>query len=207
MTHRRRTQTGFTLVEVMIAVGIMTVGSLGILAMHNAVTRANRDARDMNMALTVTETWIERVERDALLWNEPGLNTPEILATDYLRIIATEADETAWFRPAPSNINEGWGADFFGQDTRTAADVKYCVNLKLSWIRQGNSARVDVRTYWLREDHGFGSPASSDWVAADDFRTSNCLATDADSWGLGDAPNVNVVHASSVVTWLRRDPP
>ena len=206
MNARHTKQHGFTLVEVMIAVGIMTVGSLGILSMHNAITRANRDAREMNAALAVTETWMERVERDALSWNTSGLNTPDILATDYLRIIGPEADETPWFRPNPSTLTESWGFDFFGQDTRAAADIKYCVNLKLSWIRQGSSARVDVRTYWLREDHGFGTPASGDWVAAGDFRSSNCTSADADSWNLGDAPNVNVIFASTVVTWLRRDP-
>ena len=208
MSRAAHTQ-GFTLVEVMIAIGIMTVGSLGILSMHNAVTRANRDAREMNMAIAITETWMERVERDALGWNQPGLNTPEILATDYLLTIGNQADETPWFRPAylPGPPEQSYGFDFFGNDTATADDIKYCVNLKMSWIRQGRSARVDVRTFWLREDHKTGAPSSSDWVAAGAFRGANCQSATADSWNLGDAPNVNVIFASTVITWTRRDAP
>ena len=49
-TDRRR---GFTLIEVMIAIGIMTVGSLGILSMHHAVSGANRAAHEMNTALAI----------------------------------------------------------------------------------------------------------------------------------------------------------
>lgn len=216
MTRAHRSRAGFTLVEVMLAIGIMTVGSLGILAMHNAVTRANRDARDMNMALAITETWIERVERDALLWSQPGPNTDELLSTNYLNDIANQQDETIWFKPevvrvpnmpADMNENQSYGFDFFGQDTGDPDAVKYCVNLRLSWVRRGSSARVDVRTYWLREGPGFEAPASNNWVLARDFRTSNCEAGDADGWNLGAAPNVNVIYASTIVTWLRRDPP
>ena len=66
----RRKRTGFTLIEVMIAIGIMTVGSLGILSMHHAVSGANRSAHEMNTALAITERWIERIERDSLAWTE-----------------------------------------------------------------------------------------------------------------------------------------
>jgi len=205
MTARRHAR-GFTLVEVMIAIGIMTVGSLGILSMHNAVSRANREAREMNTALAVTETWIERVERDALQWTAEGFNTTELQGTDYLRQIAGIADETDWFRPTPADLTvESYAFDFFGEDTTDPANIKYCVNLKLSWLRQGSSARVDVRTFWLRTGHMSGAPASGDWVPATDFRSATCASNTADGWNLGQAPNVNVVFASTVVTWLRRD--
>ena len=71
MTHATQ-QQGFTLIEVMIAIGIMTVGSLGILSMHHAVSRANREAREMNTAIAITERWIERVERDGEHWHPFG---------------------------------------------------------------------------------------------------------------------------------------
>lgn len=200
-------RNGFTLVEVMIAIGIMTVGSLGILSMHHAVTRANRDAREMNTALAITETWIERVERDSLLWTAQGFNSPELQATDYLSQIAGQADETPWFTPVPSSATEFAGADFFGVDTGTAANTKYCVNLKLSWLRQGSSVRVDVRTFWLREGFTVGTPSHTDWVAASAFRSAGCASAAADSWNLGAAPNMNVIFASTAVTWLRRDTP
>jgi len=200
-------QAGFTLVEVMIAIGIMTVGSLGILSMHQAVTRANREAREMNTALAITETWIERVERDALLWTAKGFNTTEIQGTDYLKELAGVADETAWFKPIPTLAGESWAFDYFGIDTTATANTKYCVNLKMSWLRQGSSARIDLRTFWLRSGHMVGTPAHTKWVAGSAFRGAGCAAATADGWDLGEAPNVNVIFASTVVTWLRRDTP
>ncbi|MEM8606805.1 MAG: prepilin-type N-terminal cleavage/methylation domain-containing protein [Myxococcota bacterium] len=206
---RSENQRGFTLVEVMIAVGIMTVGSLGILSMHNAITRANRDARDMNMALAITETWMERVERDTLMWTESGNNSNTLTTTRYLSGLQGEADEVDWFRPDAVVLPrpESYAFDYFGIDTTDGANIKYCVNLKLSWIRQGNSARVDIRTFWLREDPANGARASANWVAPNDFRTAECAAPAATGWDLGEAPNVNVVFASTVVNWTRRDAP
>ncbi|MBW1760725.1 MAG: prepilin-type N-terminal cleavage/methylation domain-containing protein [Deltaproteobacteria bacterium] len=173
----RRQHGGFTLVEVMISIGIMTVGSLGILSMHSAVSGANKSAQEMNTALAITERWIERIERDTLSWSQQGLNTSELTGTDYLSPLATTVDKTDWLKPLPVDTEESYGFDYFGGDTRDAGQIKYCTNLRLYWLRQGSSARVDVRTFWYREGH----------------------------MDLGSAPNVNVIFASTVVTWLRRD--
>jgi hypothetical protein len=74
----------------------------------------------------------------------------------------------------------------------------------MSWIRQGASARVDIRTFWFRQGYVGGGAAHPKWVSGADFRGADCDAPTADGWDLGEAPNVNVVFASTVVTWLRR---
>ena len=201
----KRQQTGFTLIEVMIAIGIMTVGSLGILSMHQAVTGANRSAHEMNTALAITERWIERVERDALSWSDEGLNSTSLGATAYLRPLAGTTTATAWFRPDPSNNDESYAVDFFGRDTASGGEIKYCTNLRLSWLRQGRSARVDVRTFWYRAGHMAGTAAHPQWVSGSSFRSAGCDAATADGWNLNLAPNVDVIFASTVVQWLRRD--
>lgn len=200
-------RSGFTLVEVMIAIGIMTVGSLGVLAMHQAVSGANRTAHEMNTALVVTERWVERIERDSLSWSAQGINTTELNGTDYLSEIAGQVSSTDWFRPVPTTTDEHYAADYFGIDTDVSADIKYCTNLRVSWVRQGSSARVDIRTFWLREGHMPGSASHSQWVSGSAFRGASCDAATADGWNLGQAPNVNVLFASTVVTWLRREAP
>ena len=200
----QRKQPGFTLIEVMIAIGIMTVGSLGILSMHHAVSGANRSAHEMNTALAITERWVERIERDSLSWTEQGLNSSALAGTAYLSQLAGTVSATDWFRPMPTDVNESYGFDYFGGDTRAAGDIKYCTNLRLSWLRQGSSARVDVRTFWYRAGHVPGSATHSKWVAGTDFRSAACGAAAADGWELGLAPNVDVIFASTVVTWLRR---
>ncbi|MFA9410206.1 MAG: prepilin-type N-terminal cleavage/methylation domain-containing protein [Deltaproteobacteria bacterium] len=201
-THRRR---GFTLIEVMIAIGIMTVGSLGILSMHHAVSGANRSAHEMNTALAITERWIERVDRDSLSWSEPGLNSSTLTGTTYLAPLAATTTGTNWFTPAPALSTESYGFDYFGNDTSTASEIKYCTNLRLSWIRQGSSARVDIRTFWYRAGHMPGTATHPDWVSGSNFRGADCDAATADGWGIGTAPNVDAVFASTVVQWLRRD--
>jgi len=201
----RRKQPGFTLIEVMIAIGIMTVGSLGILSMHHAVSGANRTAQEMNTALAITERWIERIERDSLSWSKQGLNSSELAGTAYLSGLAGTVSSTDWFRPSPADVDEHYAFDYFGEDTDTAAEIKYCTNLKLSWLRQGSSARVDVRTFWYRAGHLTGTATHGGWVSGSSFRGANCDASTADGWNLDTAPNVNVVFASTVVTWLRRE--
>lgn len=204
-TNRRR-QSGFTLVEVMIAIGVMTVGSLGILSMHQAVSNANMTAHEMNTAIAITERWMERVERDALSWTEEGINTTSLGATDYLSALAGQVSGTAWFTPVPTTSGEYAAFNYFGEDKALDdASVKYCVNLRMSWLRQGSAARVDVRTYWYRGGHMSGGATHPKWVAGSDFRGADCDAATADGWDLGEAPNVNVIFASTVVTWLRRE--
>lgn len=206
MKTNRRKQSGFTLVEVMIAIGVMTVGSLGILSMHQAVSHANMNAHEMNTAIAITERWMERVERDALSWTEEGTNTTSLNATDYLSTLVGQTSGTAWFTPAPTTSGEYAAFDYFGDDqTLDDASVKYCVNLRMSWLRQGSAARVDVRTFWFRGGHMPGGATHPKWVAGSDFRDAECDAATADGWDLGEAPNVNVIFASTVVTWLRRE--
>jgi len=201
----KRLRSGFTLVEVMIAIGIMTVGSLGILAMHQAVSNASRSAHEMNTALAITERWVERIERDSLSWTEEGIDTLSLNSTAYLSELATKPVETEWFTPTPATSAEQYAFDYFGNDINDTADIKYCTNLRLRWLRPGTSARVDIRTFWLRGGHMPGGATHAKWVSGADFRGAACAASTADGWDLGAAPNVDVVFASTVVTWLRRD--
>ena len=204
----KRTQSGFTLVEVMIAIGIMTVGSLGILAMHQGVTYANRSAYEMNTALAIAETWVQRIERDSLYWTERGPAAITLTNTVYLTGITTPS--AGWFRPSPADPTvESYGFNHFGDDIQAGEDPKYCTNLRVSWLRKENSARVDIRVFWYREGQMAGAAAHPDWVDGVDFRNANCDAGDADGWGLDAvsplAPNIDVVFASTVVTFVRRE--
>lgn len=203
----RASSSGFTLIEVMIAIGIMTVGSLGILSMHQAVSNANRSAQEMNTALAITERWIERIERDSLSWTEEGLNSSSLASTNYLSELAGTASATDWYTPAVTAEGEKYGFTYFGEDTDDKDLIKYCTNLRLSWLRQGTSARVDIRTYWYRSGYMLGTAQHSKWVSGADFRGAECDAATADGWDLAEAPNVDTVFASTVVTWLRKEAP
>ena len=208
MTKRNDRQPGFTLVEVMIAIGIMTVGSLGILSMHHAVSAANRSAHEMNTAIAITERWLERVDRDALSWSEEGINSNSLAGTAYLRSLAGTTAPSGWFQPIPANPEtEAAAFTYAGVDDTQGNAIKYCVNLSMSWVRAGSSARVDVRTFWLREGFVQGGATHPNWVTGTDFLGANCDAAAADNWERDNAPNVEVVTASTVVRWIRREAP
>ena len=203
-----RGREGFTLVEVMIAIGIMTIGSLGILSMHHAVSAANRSAHEMNTAISITERWIERVDRDSLGWTEEGENAQSLAGTAYLRALAGTAEPSGWFKPIPANPdNEAAAFTYAGTDDIQGNATKFCVNLSMSWVRVGSSARVDVRTFWLREGFVPGGATHPNWVTGADFLGANCEAANATQWEANNAPNIEMVTASTVVRWLRRDAP
>jgi len=128
-----------------------------------------------------------------------------LASTAYLSQLAGQVSGTDWFTPSPADTDESYAFNFFGEDTSTSSEMKYCVNLRMMWIRQGSSARVDIRTFWFREGYMPGGATHPKWVAGSDFRGADCDAATATGWDLGEAPNVDVVFASTVVTWLRRE--
>lgn len=156
----RRERRGYTLVEVMAAVLVMTIGATGILAMQGATVRANQDANETTVAVTVATTWIERLKRDASrYWRKTGRT--ELEKTKYLRVGKN------FYMPVTSMTpeRESYGADYYGFDTFTENDIRYCVNVRgtaahvYNPLTPGavadpdndiNAVRADVRVWWYR---------------------------------------------------------
>lgn len=156
--RRAARQAGFTLVEVMLAVSVLIVGALGFTALQGATSISIQSAYETNIALDFQETWVARLQRDALAWRGSGSAT--LGQTQYLR--ADNLDE--WFVPTPpADVTwESWAADAFGRDTRTNSAMRYCVNVRLSNAHRFNPTgapasdsdidmlRADVRVWWYR---------------------------------------------------------
>lgn len=147
---------GYTLVEVMCAVMIMIIGATGVLAMQGATVRANQDASETSIAVNFATTWMERVKRDARLWNTNG--SADLAFTTYLKMVTTNAN--TWFLPR-STVSESAAADYFGFDT--LADPRFCVNLRLNVVHaydpltggtvattDATALRADLRIWWYR---------------------------------------------------------
>lgn len=155
MTRRRR--QGFTLVEVMVAISIMTVGAMAVLAMQQQLIRANKHARDLTTATQIAQNWIERLKLDALTWNVVG-QPPG--TTTYLRLVGAPGAIGAFTKIEPSIATRGTqsavlsGAyDFYGTpiDTNsgTSDSLYFCTSFRLSWIYANMRAiRADVRVFW-----------------------------------------------------------
>lgn len=141
------------------AVAVMTAGAFALMSLHQVTTRANLQARELGTAQHAASIWVERLQRDAMLWNDGGPNVgrnPGALAlalarTTYLRNTPAPGTTPRWFVPTPPiGAAESWAFDHWGRDTRTAAEMRYCTNVRLQWVYPGSSIRADVRVWWPR---------------------------------------------------------
>jgi prepilin-type N-terminal cleavage/methylation domain-containing protein len=170
----KRSTRGYTLVEVMTAVVVMTIGATGILAMQGASVHSNQDAQETATAVNFGTTWLERVKRDARLWVAPG--NAALATTSYLRRgVPTTETASAWFVPVRDATDVANSLQTFGSPAANLqgfdvypvngayANVFFCANLRMTVVHAYNplgpsvnplsdadSVRVDVRVWWPR---------------------------------------------------------
>jgi type IV pilus assembly protein PilV len=173
-----RSSRGFTLIEVMMALTVLTIGILGIVAMQKATVVANSDAQQVTVATNIARTWLDRLQRDANMWNHPSSINPvsDIGDTTWLSNISTSSG--LWFQPQTSTVGLAEGAMF----DRTGTDVTssivgnaissdnavYCAQVRLTWIYPDQLIRAEVRVYWRKHTmgnraalSGYGLPSSN----------------------------------------------
>jgi len=148
--HPRR--AGYTLIEVMMSVAIMTVGAVGIMALAQSTTRGNVTAREITTATQISRTWLERLRRDAVNWTQPGQPlTPPTVYLSNTPVAATGMGN--WFAPVPPPASgESSAFGYLGADTTAAANMYFCTNVRLGWSINQQAIRADVRTWWHRTD-------------------------------------------------------
>ena len=64
---KQRKARGSSVIEVLMAISVLTIGASGVVALQKVALSANRSARSMVVANEVARTWIERLRTDALL--------------------------------------------------------------------------------------------------------------------------------------------
>ncbi len=167
MSMRRRrngSQAGYTMIEVMMAIGVLTAGAVAIMAMLGAATRGTMQARQITTANQAAQQWVERLRRDGLNWTR-GTNTadPTVLSgTTYLNNVAAPRSTPLWFTPTPATSGESANFDYYGNDMASPSSSgtpTYCTNVRLEWIYPGRVMRADVRVWWLRRA-GNSGPSS-----------------------------------------------
>ena len=162
---RRRQTSGFTLVEVLVSLGVMTVGAAAIIGMQQQTTRANVHARQLTIATQIAQNAIERLKLEGIAWNSVTTSqTADLLnAPTLARIIGSTAGA---FMTLPartvtlsgvsrvlSNAYDYYGADMnlTNADQASLDRVVYCAGYRLSWIYSNfRSMRADVRVWWSK---------------------------------------------------------
>jgi hypothetical protein len=168
------TSRGYTAVEVLMAMTVMVIGGAAVITMQKTSITANLDARKTDVANQIARTWVERLQRDAMVWTLPGPDGNGNNINNAL-IIGTVATNTAgtWFLPdqelgqtSPESMSPGF--DILGRDV-LPANADFCVNVRLSFLPQPPApqdlVRADVRVIWpigvLSSATGFCNPALS----------------------------------------------
>jgi prepilin-type N-terminal cleavage/methylation domain-containing protein len=192
---RRARRRGYTLIEVMMAVAIMTAGCVAIMAMHTATLEGNYDARQRTTAVELTSIWIERLHRDAVLWTTGGPGIPynplALSRTQYLRNVTALGGTPVWQVPVPPiTSTDSAQFDYFGRDTRVGTNMTFCTNIRLQWVYIGSAMRADVRVW---------SPRTG--VGATTRDLGNCGASVSPESLTNRIRDVRFVHASTVLRW------
>lgn len=159
----RKRRRGFTLIEVMVSLGIMTIGAMAVIALQAQTLRANSYARQVTNATQIAQMWVERIKEDACMWttaaSETGgapTTTDVLVNTAYLSAIV--ANEGRWVSPPDQDpfprISRGF--DFQGDDTAASIDGDpfYCTAYRMQWVYFGSAIRTDVRVWWPRAGSG-----------------------------------------------------
>ncbi|HEY1693516.1 MAG TPA: prepilin-type N-terminal cleavage/methylation domain-containing protein [Polyangiaceae bacterium] len=175
----RRRASGYTAVEVLMAMTVMMIGAAAVMSMQKTSVQGNLDARKTDVANAVGRTWMERLQRDAMQWTCPGPSCPSTTNMGTSSLIVTSANVTGlWFLPkqylgstSPETMSPGF--DILGRDLPQAQlaptiatgwpGASFCVNVRLQWLvpqslpTEPGLLRADVRVLWPRGITG-GAP-------------------------------------------------
>lgn len=143
MTRR----AGFTLIEVMMSIAVLTVVAAGLISVQALTSSTNRISRETTIATEIAQTWAERMKLDAMTWNTNLATT--LWLTD-------SAVMNQWITPVASSLApppvRSFAFDRYGRDVDpTGAAVFYCVAYNYTWVVVNESMRIDIRVYWPRE--------------------------------------------------------
>ena len=156
----RRRARGYTAVEVLFAITLFSIGAAGVIGMERATIRGNQDARRLDVGQALARQWLERLRRDATLWQVGGPQ-PDRTRTRWLKdsdgYIATPP--TWRMVPAPTaDPADGLSSRFdtLGRDLTSSATVAsdpplfYCAQMRLEWLVDQQLLRAEVRVFWPR---------------------------------------------------------
>lgn len=153
---------GYTVVELMMAMAVMTIGFGGIFAMQKVSVVSNMNSKNLAIASHVGQSFLDELAAEAHTWtSRDGLGR-----TTWLKEAGVEGEKPEWFVPTFSEQRQlGQAFDALGSvvaNENIDSDAQFCVHLRLSWLSPTTNAgktgaglvRAEVRVYWKREGAG-----------------------------------------------------
>ncbi len=207
-----KTSRGYTAIEVLMAMTVMAIGGAAVITMQKTSVTGNLDARRADVANAIARTWVERLQRDAMSWTQPGAAGSGNNLANARILNNIVMSEGAWFLPTqemggnPETMSPGF--DILGRDLPQGelAAADFCVNVRLTWLTQtplppgGDLIRADVRVLWpigiINSMPGFCNDQVA--VLADPNKGPAIVDPNAD-------PNTPVFHALYLTTSIREN--
>ncbi len=206
-------RAGYTVIEVMMALSVLSIGTTGVIAMQKVTLIGNTRARDLATATAIAAAWVERLRYDGLRWTyDPATGVATLGSTTYL-----SQPQNVWFVPPPGGPSgtavggmEGL-SDVKGMDTVVAAEGAFCVNVRLTNIMNNPiqpapipaAMRAEVRVYWLKMHHTTVNPALSGTLAGNPFCSTNQADIDSLDTAADGTTRYHFAYASTAI--LRND--
>ena len=155
-------ERGYTLMEVTVAMTVIALSSASVVALQNTAMIGGMQARRLDLASKIADTWIERLRGDAAGWNDSNtLSAGEHrwLKPANMALAAKPVDPQAnWFLPvAVSPVTTGLSPffDSVGREMVGApANVEpiFCTNVRLESVRFTDSGNTIANTVAIRAE-------------------------------------------------------
>jgi prepilin-type N-terminal cleavage/methylation domain-containing protein len=182
---RKPSSRGYTAVEVLMAMTIMTIGAAAVMSMQKASIQGNLDARKTDAANAIARTWVERLQRDAMQWTLPNAQTPT--GNNFANaLLLSSPTYGQWSLPSyemgksPDGVeNMSYAFDILGRDLPTAdvsTETIFCVSYRLQWLVpqalpiEPGLIRADVRVLWTR---GISDDPAPGWCTTANMGVAN----------------------------------
>lgn len=160
---------GYTAVEVMMALAVLTVGAAGIIAMQKTTLAGSLQARNLTSGVNVNAGWLDHLAVEAMVWNDSAngdINQMERLwDAGAFSGVTTAVPVGPWVFLGATSL-EGDEVD-----PATAIPAAYCTQARVAWIGDAASSdalRVELRTFWARSGRPINAEClldAPDWTA------------------------------------------
>jgi prepilin-type N-terminal cleavage/methylation domain-containing protein len=148
----RKPSRGYSVVEVMMAMALLGLGSVGVLAALRTVAIGGVGVRDFDAATNLAQSWADRMRADATAWISTSTFGGALM-------LGRGADGNAFVpSQAYGSVTVQGAADIRGADVApNAAATRYCSALRYRCITGGapNAACAavvaSVAVFWPRE--------------------------------------------------------
>lgn len=164
---------GYTLIEIVMAMGILAVGVSGLIAMQKVTVTANRHSKNLTTASHIAQSWLTIIEAEAVTW---ASITSGPKSTDWHAIGLGQSN---WFRPTYSAARDyGPAFDALGNPLIATNNARYCADLRVKQLNnttvdpipKSGLVRVEVRVAWIQDQTILGgTPASACGINAFDL--------------------------------------